>query len=60
MKCHLLINKTQSQISNPLSVLTCRLYYDKSFENKPAFVNFVPQLLEKIITRAQRDFIDLI
>ena len=53
-KDHSLINKTQSQISNPLSVLNCGSYCnrsfinkncDKSFINKPAFLNSVPQLI---------------
>ena len=56
-KRYLLINKTQSQVSSPLSVLNCRLYCErpfinkycgKSFINKPDFLNFVPQLIRKI------------
>ena len=46
----------QSQILNPLSVFSCWLYCDwffinkckKSFISKPAFLNFVPQLIRKI------------
>ena len=56
MKHHSLINKIQSQILNPLSVFSCWLYCDwffinkckKSFISKPAFLNFVPQLIRKI------------
>ena len=62
-------NKTQSQISNLLSVLNFRLYCvrsfihkycDKSFINKPAFLNFVPQLIRKIYRAGKKgDFTDL-
>ena len=58
MKDCLLNKKMQLQISNPLNVLNCSLYYDrsfinsdKSFINKPTFLNFVPQLLKKICLR---------
>ena len=54
-KGHLLIIKTQ--ILNPLSVLNCCLYCDRSFINKycvqsmihkSAFLNFVSQFIRKI------------
>lgn len=55
MKGHLLLNKMQSEISNPLSVVNGCLYFwqvlyrycDKSFINKHAFLNFVPILIKK-------------
>ena len=51
MKDHLLKNKTQSQISNQVSVLNCCSYCDRSFVNKTRdksfinipFLNFVHQ-----------------
>ena len=60
-------NKMQSQKIKPfkyielLSVLgqvVCK-YCDKFFINKLTFFNIVPQLIKKLIARAQPDFIDL-
>ena len=52
MKGRLLINKMQWQILNPLSVLNCFLYHDRSFINivinKPTLFNFVRQLIKKM------------
>ena len=53
-KIRLLINKIQQQISNPLSVLNCFLYCDRSINIVTSFsqinilfLNFVPQLIKK-------------
>ena len=66
MKGRLLINKMQWQISNPLSVLNCCLYFDRSFINivtGPSQINLLLTLclsyLRKFIVQAQRNFIDL-
>ena len=48
MKGGLLINKMQLQILNPLSSKVVYRYCDKSFINKPAFLNFVPYLIKTI------------
>ena len=55
MKGRLLINKMQSQISNPRCIellfvpwLVLHIYCDKFFINKPAFCNFLPELIKKI------------
>ena len=59
MKGRLVINKMQLQISYLLSVLNFFVpwqvvykYCDKSFINKPTFLNFVPQLIKKISGRS--------
>ena len=62
----LLVNKMQSQVLNPLSVLNCCLYCGRLFKNvvtSPSYINLLfklcGQLIRKFIVLAQHDFIDL-